>query len=156
MENEQETHTEGSADTKLRKYEAVIILHPDSTEEEQKSILRKNVDYIKKCSGELHHLDSWGKRKLSNPVKKINRGVYFHMTFQTEGRALKELERILRINDRVLRFCHTRIDDRITLPKFMESFRESLAEGIAREREREARVQQKKAAFAAARKMQKN
>ncbi len=93
----------------------------------------------------MNHLDTWGKRKLGNPMDKITRGNYFHATFQAEGEAIAELERTMRINDKVLRFQHTRLDDRVSLPKFVEKFKEALVETANREREREIKNQQRKA-----------
>src|SRR6185295_2207489 len=96
-----------------RKYEAVIIIHPDASEEEQKAVLRRNREIIQSFKGEMNHLDTWGKRKLANPIHKFTRGNYFHMTFEAKGEAIAELERTMRINDHVLRFQHTRLDDRV-------------------------------------------
>lgn len=133
----------------IRKYEAVVIMHPDASEEEQKQLFRKNTEIIKGFAGAVNHLDTWGKRKLANPIQKVTRGAYFHMTFEAQGLAIAELERTMRINDRVLRFQHTRLDDRASLTKYMENFKDALAEGAQREREREIKNQQRKAAFAA-------
>lgn len=133
----------------IRKYEAVVIMHPDASEEEQKQLFRKNAEIIKGFAGSVNHLDTWGKRKLANPIQKITRGTYFHMTFEAQGLAIAELERTMRINDRVLRFQHTRLDDRASLSKYMENFKDALAEAAQREREREIKNQQRKAAFAA-------
>lgn len=129
----------------LRKYEVVVIMHPDASEEEQKALFRKNRDIIQSFKGTVNHLDTWGKRKLGNSIDRINRGNYFHMTFEAEGKAIAELERTMRINDRVLRFQHTRLDDRISLTKFMEKFKDALVETANREREREIKNQQRKA-----------
>lgn len=133
-----------------RKYELVVILHPDVTEEEQKAFFKKAKETVASFKGEINHLDSWGKRKLANPIDKFTRGIYFHMTFEAMGEAIAELERTMRINDKVLRFQHTRLDDRISLAKFVEGFKDSLVEAANREREREIKNQQRKAARAEA------
>ncbi len=135
----------------LRKYEAIVILHPDCTEDEQKIFFRKNRDIIKSFKGEINHLDTWGKRRLANPIHKVNRGHFFHATFEAEGEAIAEIERTMRINDRVLRFTHTRLDDRVNLTKYVESFKNALTEGIQREKERETKMQARKQAAMAAR-----
>jgi small subunit ribosomal protein S6 len=135
-----------------RKYEAVIIINPDASEEDQKNVLRRNRDIIQNFKGEIHHIDTWGKRKLANPINKFARGNYFHMTFEAKGEAVAELERTMRINDQVLRFQHTRLDDRVSLAKFVEKFKDALAEAAQRERDREAKNQQRRAAMMAARK----
>lgn len=135
----------------VRKYEAIIIMHPDASEAEQKALFLKNREIIKSFDGEMNHLDTWGRRKLANPINKLTRGIYFHATFESKGDAIAELERTMRINDKVLRFQHTRLDDRISLAKYLENFKDSLAETSRREREREAKAQQRKAAASAKR-----
>lgn len=125
----------------VRKYEGIVILHPDASEEEQKTLFRKNSEIIKSFNGEVNHLDTWGRRKLANPIEKITRGNYFHITFTARGDAVAELERTMRINDRVLRFAHTRLDDRVSLAKYVEDFKNSLTETLKRESEREAKAQ---------------
>lgn len=135
----------------LRNYEGVIIIHPDASEEDQKALFRKNRDIVASFSGEINHLDTWGKRKLANPIEKSNRGFYFHTTFTATSGAIAELERTMRINDKVLRFKHLRLDDRVSLSKFVEDFKNSLTEAANREKEREAKFQARKAAGAAAR-----
>lgn len=135
-----------------RKYEAVIIMHPDTPEEEQKNLFKKNRDILKNFKGEVNHLDTWGKRRLANPIEKLTRGIFFHTTFESEGEAIAELERTMRINDRVLRYVHTRLDDRVQLSKFVEEFKNALAESINREKERESKMQAKRVAMQARRK----
>ncbi|MGE3680472.1 MAG: 30S ribosomal protein S6 [Bdellovibrionales bacterium] len=131
-----------------RKYEVVVIMHPDASEDEQKSLFRRNREIIQSFGGTINHIDTWGKRKLGNPIHRLARAQYFHMTFEATGDAIAELERTMRINDRVLRFQHTRLDDRVSLPKFVEKFKEALVETANREREREIKNQQRKAARA--------
>lgn len=135
----------GSSSKVRRKYELVVIMHPDASEEEQKNLFKKNRDIITSFQGTINHLDTWGKRKLGNPIDRLTRGNYFHATFEATGEAIAELERTMRINDRVLRFQHTRLDDRVSLTKFVEKFKEALVETANREREREIKNQQRKA-----------
>jgi small subunit ribosomal protein S6 len=135
----------GASTSVRRKYELVVIMHPDASEEEQKALFRKNKEILQGFDGEIYHLDTWGKRKLGNPIDRIARGNYFHMTFEAKGEVIAELERTMRINDKVLRFQHTRLDDRVSLAKFVEKFKEALVETANREREREIKNQQRKA-----------
>ncbi len=124
----------------IRKYEGIVIMHPDASEDEQKALFRKNSETIKAYKGEVNHLDTWGRRRLANPINKFTRGTYFHTTFTARGDAIAELERTMRINDRVLRFAHVRLDDRISLSKFVEEFKTALTETMKRESEREAKA----------------
>ena len=134
----------------LRPYEAVILVHPDASAEEQKELFRKNQTTIKSFKGSVHSLETWGKRTLANQIGKTRKAVYFHTTFLAQPAAIAELERTMRINDKVLRFTHTKLDPRVPLSKFMEGFKRGLQETAQREREREAKMQAKRAAAAAA------
>jgi small subunit ribosomal protein S6 len=132
----------------LRPYEGVVLVHPDASEDDQKTLFKKNKAIIEdQFGGSLKTVDTWGKRTLSNPIEKIRKAVYFHVTFAANPAAIAELERTMRINDKVLRFMHTRLDDDMDLATHMENFKKSLAESAAREREREAKFQARKAAM---------
>ncbi|MES3037328.1 MAG: 30S ribosomal protein S6 [Bdellovibrionota bacterium] len=127
-----------------RYYEAVIIVHPDATVDEQKELFRKNKTTIESFKGTIHSLDTWGKRTMGTPIGKIRKAVYFHTLFQAGTQAIMELERTMRINDKVLRFMHTRLDERESLSKHYENFKASLTESSQRERERETKMQMKR------------
>lgn len=131
----------------IRNYEGVVIVDAQATEDEQKSIFKKNQEIIKNFEGEVNHLDTWGRRNLANPIKKQKNAIYFHMTFTASPEAVAELERTMKINDKVLRFMHTKMDDRLSITKHLEQYREVMTESINREKEREAKFQKKKAAF---------
>ncbi|MGE0633490.1 MAG: 30S ribosomal protein S6 [Pseudobdellovibrionaceae bacterium] len=134
-----------------RPYEVVVLMHPDTTLDEQKELFRKNKSIIEQFKGSVHSLETWGKRTLGTPIGKMRKAHYFHSTFEARPDAIAELERTMRINDRVIRFCHTRLDERVTLTKFMEDFKRGLKESADRDREREAKIQARKAAMASAR-----
>ncbi len=134
-----------------RPYEVVILMHPDSTLQEQKDLFNKNKSIIQNFKGSIHSLETWGKRTLANPIGKNRKAVYFHCTFESQTAAVAELERTMRINDKVLRFMHTKLDSRVSLAKFMETFKKGLQDSAQREREKEAKMQARRAAAQAAR-----
>lgn len=138
------------ANTMTKPYEVVVLMHPDATLDEQKELFRKNKATIEGFKGSVNSLETWGKRTLATPIGKLKKAVYFHATFEADTQAIAELERTMRINDKVLRFMHTRLDERVSLSKFMEGFKKGLSESAAREKEREAKMAARKAAFAAA------
>lgn len=119
----------------VRPYEAIILMDSGATEEEQKALFQKNKKIVEGFSGELSHVDTWGLRKLANPIGKANRGLYFHCTFTAGPDAIMELERTMRINEKVLRFMHTRLPEGTSLTTYVEKFKEALVE----RREREAK-----------------
>lgn len=134
-----------------RPYEVVILVHPDASLEDQKELFKKNKATISSYKGSVHSLETWGKRNLGSPIGKLKKAIYFHSIFEADPQAVTELERTMRINDKVLRFMHTRLDERTPMSKHHEAFKKGLSESAAREKEREAKAQARKAAFAAAR-----
>lgn len=131
----------------LRPYEGVILVQADASEDEQKALFKKNKSIIEEqFGGSVKNLDTWGKRKLSNAIEKTKYAIYFHTTFEADPQAIAELERTMRINDRVLRFMHTRLEEDTNLDTHLENFKKALADSAAREREREAKFQARKAA----------
>ena len=132
----------------LRPYEGVILIHPDATEEDQKTLFKKNKAIIEEqFGGSVKHIDTWGKRNLSNPIHKFKKATFFHITFSANPQAIMELERTMRINENVIRYMHTRLEDETDLNVYLEDFKKALAESAAREREREAKFQARKAAM---------
>lgn len=133
-----------------RPYEVVVLMHPDSTLEDQKELFKKNKATIQAFKGSVNSLDTWGKRNLANMIGKNKKAIFFHSTFTAGTQAIAELERTMRINDKVLRFLHTRLDERVPLTKYMEGFKKGLADTAQREKEKEAKAQMRRAAAQAA------
>ena len=128
-----------------RFYEGVIILHPDTAEADQKAIFKKYQETIKSFDGEITNLDTWGKRRLANPINKLTMGTYFHVMFEAKAEAIAEMERTLKINDKVLRYNHMKLDERKSLSKHLEDFREVIAGSNKRLEEAEQARQRRQA-----------
>ena len=76
-----------------RPYEAVVLIHPDATADEQKQIFTKNKGTIESFNGSVFSLETWGKRNLANPIGKLKKAYYFHAYFEADPQAVLELER---------------------------------------------------------------
>ena len=53
--------------------------------------------------GDSVRVDLWGKRKLAYPIDKKEQGIYAVLRYETEPTSLTEFERILRLDEQVLR-----------------------------------------------------
>lgn len=134
-----------------RPYEVIVLMNPDSSLQEQKELFQKNKSIIQNFGGSVHSVETWGKRNLANQIGKTKKALYFHSLFEAGTQAVAELERTMRINDKVLRFMHTRLDERTPLSKHLEAFKKGLQDTAQREKEKEAKFQARRAAAAAAR-----
>lgn len=86
----------------INKYETIMILDSSKSEEEVTALLEKFKSLIEK-HGEIESVDEWGKRKLAYPIDFKTEGYYALVNFKSGPDFPKELERIYRITDGVLR-----------------------------------------------------
>jgi len=95
----------------MRKYETIFILQPELSEDDIKSVTAKAQDVITAYKGDCLRMDDWGIRKLAYPIKKSARGRYYYLRFDGESALIAELERRLRLDDKVLRYQSVNITD---------------------------------------------
>jgi len=83
-------------------YEVVYILNPNLGEEETAALVAK-FKTLAESRGTVTEVDEWGKRRLAYPINDLNEGYYVLMTFTADNLFPAELDRVLRINDNVMR-----------------------------------------------------
>lgn len=87
----------------MRKYEVIFILHPSLDEDAVKANIEKFKGVVENGGGTIENVDFWGKRKLAYEIAKVNDGYYTLMHFNANPELPKELDRIFRITDGVIR-----------------------------------------------------
>ncbi len=87
----------------MRKYETIFILHPSLDEEAVKANVEKFKGVIENNGGEIENIDAWGKRKLAYEIQKVGEGHYTLINFMSNPELPKELDRVFRITDSVIR-----------------------------------------------------
>lgn len=87
----------------MNKYETLFILNPSLDEEAINANVDKFKDVIQNGGGEVENVDLWGKRKLAYEIKKVNEGFYVLVNFKSDAQLPKELDRVFRITDSVIR-----------------------------------------------------
>lgn len=88
----------------MRKYETVFVISPNSSEQETNDIVSSLEQVLTGGKGTLIKTDRWGKRKTAYPVEKFNEGQYVLFFYDAEGPLVKELERKMRMNEKIIRF----------------------------------------------------
>lgn len=95
----------------MKVYETTIILKQTADLlTVEKEILDKIEQLVQKFNGTMISVDKWGVRKLSYMIQKQEEGYYILLNFNADQTLVKELDRILRINESVLRAMTIRID----------------------------------------------
>lgn len=98
----------------MNKYESVIIIKPDVSEDLYKKVINKVSDLIKSFS-EMNEnnivVNEFGKKKLAYAIRKCEEGYYVELEFKAEPCKIRELERVYRITDEIIKFVTIRKED---------------------------------------------
>ena len=99
----------------MREYELYLVIDADAEEEAVSAIVERLTQLISEgvgdTSGEVIKVNSRGKRRLAYPIKKKLEGQDVLLTFQTPPQVLAEIDRILKLNEQVLRHLLVRTDE---------------------------------------------
>ena len=94
----------------MQKYEMLILLNSELTEEAREAELKKYSDIVSSMGGSVESVDKWGVRKTTYPIRFKSDAFFALMTFAADGAVVKELDRIAGISTDVLRRMITKID----------------------------------------------
>ena len=87
----------------MRQYEMMIIIDPSQDERTVAPSLDKYLDIVRKENGSVEKVDLWGKRRLEYPINKKDEGIYVVLDLKCESATVLEIDRLLNINDQILR-----------------------------------------------------
>jgi|GEM_PF-4381206 len=95
-------------------YESVYILKTDIEDEQEQKIVDDLRSIYKKTRSKIISDLKWGKRPLPYLVKNEKEGVFYYFLWECSGgNAVGELQKKVRVTDRIIRSFHVRIDDEI-------------------------------------------
>jgi small subunit ribosomal protein S6 len=86
-----------------RKYEAFYIVDPSLADAAVQKIADHFKDVVTKQGGKVDSAGKWEKRKLAFPIAGHTEGNYVLMEFECSPQVPKELSRLMRISDDVIR-----------------------------------------------------
>ena len=95
----------------MRLYESVFIARQDISTTQVESMADEFAGIITNAGGTIHKREYWGLRSLAYRIKKNRKGHYIMFNFETDGPTLREYERIMGLNEDVLRFLNIRIEE---------------------------------------------
>jgi len=88
----------------MRLYEVVYILDPALDEAAANVKLEQFHALATSHGGEVTSVDHWGNRQLAYPINKQNTGYYVVAQFTASPDALPEYERLLKLDEEVMRY----------------------------------------------------
>jgi small subunit ribosomal protein S6 len=87
----------------LNSYELTFIVNPQLEEEALQTVTDRVTKFVVNAGGQVTKVDSWGKRRLAYPIRKLNEGYYVTLHLQTNPQTLRELEHALKLTEEIMR-----------------------------------------------------
>ncbi len=97
----------------LREYELTCITRGDLSDSEQEKLIGKYEKILTGDGGQVLSKSDWGVKKLSYPIKKQFRGRYYLYDFLGSPENLAEAQRLMRIDEGVLRFLSIKLGESV-------------------------------------------
>lgn len=94
----------------MRQYEVMYILKPDLEEEGTTQLVERISKIITDGGGEIIEFNPWGVKRLAYEIDDYREGYYVVLKCQAAQAVAKELDRVFRITDGVLRHIIIRLD----------------------------------------------
>ena len=96
----------------MKAYELLFFVAPSIDEESRAAVMKRIETTIAEGEGTVDNVDNWGKRKLAYEIDGLTDGDYTLIDFHANPENVAELDRVLRINDAVVRHMIVKRTDR--------------------------------------------
>lgn len=100
----------------MREYELYLVIDAEVEEDDVNAIVERATNLISisdgETNGQVTRVDTRGRRRLAYPIKKKVESQDLILSLQTPSQALPELERVLKLDERVLRYLLVRTDEK--------------------------------------------
>jgi small subunit ribosomal protein S6 len=109
----------------LRRYETILIAHVDLSEDELSNLISRYGGIVTGQKGILVKVERWGKRRLAYMIKKQMRGFYILIDYAGLSAVVNELERNLKIDDKILKYMTVMKAETVDIPALEKEIAEA-------------------------------
>lgn len=96
----------------MKAYELLFFVAPTISDEDRVAVMKRIETTIAEGADKVDNVDEWGKRKLAYEINGLTDGDYTLVNFHADPQNVAELDRVLRINDAVVRHMIVKREDR--------------------------------------------
>jgi small subunit ribosomal protein S6 len=122
----------------MRHYETTFILRPNLGEDQFTEVIDRTCAIITDDGGTIINTDHWGIKRLAYEIKKEVQGYYVCLNYAAPGKTVSEIERIFRIDDRLLRYLTIKLAESINQDAITEALDAFTARAEAKDAEEES------------------
>jgi len=84
------------------------MLDPEGAESHQDELVARVRELVESGGGTWRSHDAWGRRRLTYEIGKKAEGIYHLVVFESDPATLEEINRVLKIDDAVMRHMATK------------------------------------------------
>lgn len=100
----------------MKKYEVMYIINSSVEDEKRTAVVETVANIINNNGGKVNKTDEWGMRDFAYRIDDMTKGYYVVVAFEADNACVKELDRLMGINQSIVRFMITR-DEAVTEAK---------------------------------------
>lgn len=94
----------------MRFYETVFVARQDLTSAQVETLTQHYTGIIKQYEGDVTKTEFCGLRTLAYPIKKNKKGHYILLNIAAKAEAVQEVERLMSLNEDILRYLSIRVE----------------------------------------------
>lgn len=87
----------------MRQYEIMIILDPEVDDRQVQALIDNHLKPVTKAGATVTNIDIMGRRRFAYDINKKSEGTYVVVNLEAEPAVVKEFDRRLGIDEKVLR-----------------------------------------------------
>jgi small subunit ribosomal protein S6 len=91
-------------------YESVFIARQDISSTQVEQLIEQFAEIVATGGGEVKKREYWGLRSLAYRIKKNRKGHYVLFNLDAPAAAVSEMERLMRLNEDILRYLTVKVD----------------------------------------------
>ena len=95
----------------MANYESVLIARQDLGASQVNALVENLSEVLKREGGEVVKTDNWGLKNLAYRIKKNRKGHYVLLNIAAPAKAIFEYERLMRLNEDVIRYMTIKVDE---------------------------------------------
>jgi small subunit ribosomal protein S6 len=100
-----------------RDYETTFIINASLEDTQIETVITQATEIIIRNGGEISATNRWGRKRLAYTIKKKNNGYYVHLEYIAPGSVIPQLERMLLLDENILRFLTIQLDKKAIIAR---------------------------------------
>lgn len=112
----------------MKEYETTFILKPNTPEKDVGEVVDRLTKVVESHKGKILIQRPGALRKLSYLMDKQKEGLYLYFDYAAEPKVVEEFEKVLKLDERVLRFLTVLTREEVTIANRIKEIAEAQAQ----------------------------